>query len=126
MSLISKNAFGTLAVGALLFGALIAPGCSSDEQAAPPGGAGSTSHAGSGNAGKANNAGSAGKSENTAGVGNTGNEGGDQGVGGDDNTSEGGEGGAAGAPPVVECDQSFDNTKLTAITDNGGELPELP
>lgn len=127
MSTISKNTFGTLLVGAVLFGALIAPGCSSDDQATPTGGAGATAHAGSGNAGKASTAGSAGKTSNdSAGAGDTGpgDQGGDTGAGGDNGAGAGGEGGAA--PVTVDCDQSFDNSTLTAISDNGGELPPLP
>ena len=127
MSSLNKNSFAPLLIGAVLFGAVVAPGCSSDDQAKPVGGAGATAHAGSGNAGKASTAGSAGKTDdNEAGsgnVGNTGNEGGDTGAGGDTSMPEGG---AAGAAPVVECDQSFDNSTLTAISDNGGKLPELP
>jgi hypothetical protein len=105
-----------------VFSVLALQGCSSDEQATP------------GTAGKSSTGGSGGKPSTTAGNGGTSanNEGGaagqdKNGEGGSGNeTSNGGEGGEGGAPPVVPCDLSFDNSELTAITDNGGVLPDLP
>jgi len=120
MSLFKKNSLAVALVGAAVFGLAALQGCSSDEQAGPgAGGSSGASHAGS--AGK-NTAGTAGKpvvsDGGTAGEEPTTPT--DGGMGGE--TSAGGEGGAG----PVSCDLSFNNGDLSAITDNGGELPPLP
>jgi len=120
MSLFKKNSLAVALMGAVAFSFVAIQGCSSDEQNTPAsGGSGGSSHAGS--AGKPNTAGTAGKpvSEGgAAGAEPTPSEGGTAGE-----TSMGGEGGGG---PTPSCDLSFDNSTLTAITDNGGDLPPLP
>jgi len=123
MSLIKNNSLAVSLVAAVAFSVAAIQGCSSDNQATPASGgagsgAGGASHAGT--AGKSNSAGTAGKSMMNEG-GSAGQEPDVGGMGGD--TSMGGEG---GAPPSPSCDLSFDNSTLTAITDNGGVLPDLP
>ena len=126
MSSLKLNRLGSVLLAATLFGVVAVQGCSSDNQAAPAaGGTGNSagnSAAGSSTAGKSSAAGSAGKSS-VAGSGNT--EAGTTGEGGSAGDAAGGEG---GAPPVNNtCTVgSFDNSELTAITENGGVLPALP
>ncbi|HEY3255372.1 MAG TPA: hypothetical protein VGJ91_15545 [Polyangiaceae bacterium] len=104
-------------LGSAVFGLAALQGCSSDDQAKPPatGGSGGASHAGSG--GKPS-AGSAGKPVTEGGAGGEEPTPSEAGMGGE--MSMGGEGGGPA------CDLSFDNSTLTAITDNGGKLPDLP
>ncbi|MEI9941160.1 MAG: hypothetical protein WDO69_28415 [Pseudomonadota bacterium] len=116
MSLFKKNSLAIALVGALV-GVAALQGCSSDEQASPGASGSGGSHAGTG--GKSN-AGSAGKPINEGG--SAGEE--TPGEGGMGGTSAGGEGGEGGAAPA--CDLSFNNGTLSAITENGGELPPLP
>ena len=115
MSLFSNKSFGAVLIGTVLFSVAAVQGCSSDDQAAPA--------AGGGGAGGKANGGGGGKPA-TAGAGNSTSEGGDVGTAGDEGVV-GGSGGEAGAVPV-DCDQSFPNSTLTAISDNGGVLPDLP
>jgi hypothetical protein len=122
MSLFKKNSLAVLLLGAAAFSAVALQGCSSDEQNTPAsGGSGGASHAGSG--GKANStAGTAGKPVSGGGAAGEEPTTGDAGMGGE--TSMGGEGGAG--PVSCSTGLSFDNTTLTALTDNDGKLPELP
>jgi len=120
MSLLNKNSLAVL-LGAMVISVAALQGCSSDEQATPAAG-GKPGTAGSG--GKSNTAGTAGKPVNNEG-GAAGQDGGEGGSGAAE-SGEGGEGGEGGSGPVVPCDLSFDNNTLTALTDNGGVLPDLP
>ena len=118
MSPFKSNSLAVVLVSAVVFSVAALQGCSSDEQAAPAsGGSGGAGHGGSG--GKPSTAGAAGTPMSDGGA--AGEDGGaTAGMGGE--TSMGGEGGAG---PTPSCDLSFDNSTLTAITDNGGELPPL-
>ncbi len=119
MSQFKKNPLAIALLGALVFAGAALQGCSSDEQNTPvhTGGSGGASHGGSG--GKASTAGTAGKSVSEGGAaGET--PVGDAGMGGE--MSMGGEGGA----PSTPCELSFNNSTLTALTTNGGVLPDLP
>jgi len=117
MSLFKKNSLAVALVGAAVFSVVATQGCSSDEQNKPAGSGGS-SHAGSG--GKTSTAGTAGKPMSEGGAAGEATPGDAAGMGGE--MSMGGEGGSGPGP---DCDLSFDNKTLTAITDNGGELPPL-
>ncbi|HYP75414.1 MAG TPA: hypothetical protein VER12_05660 [Polyangiaceae bacterium] len=119
MSLFKKNSLAVALVGAVVFSGAALQGCSSDEQNTPAsGGSSGSAHAGS--AGTKNTAGTAGRAPSDGGA--AGEEPtGTAGVAGE--MSMGGEGGGG---PTANCDLSFDNSTLSAITDNGGDLPPLP
>jgi hypothetical protein len=118
MSLFKNNSLAVALLSAVVFGAVALQGCSSDEQNTPAGG-GSTNHAGSG--GKTSTAGTGGKAPMSEGgaAGSDVEPHPEGGAGG-----EAGSGGAGGNPP--DCDLTFDNSTLDAITNNGGMLPPLP
>ncbi|MEI9953453.1 MAG: hypothetical protein WDO74_31855 [Pseudomonadota bacterium] len=119
MSLFKKNSLAVALVGAAVFSVAAIQGCSSDEQSTPAAG-GVSGHAGTG--GKSSTAGTAGTPANEGGA--AGQDGGEAGAAGESAGGAGGEGGA----PTIPCSSglSFDNSTLKAITDNDGELPDLP
>jgi len=116
MAFFRNSSLAVALVGAITFSLVAIQGCSSDEQHAPGGGGSGSSHAGS--SGKPSTAGNSGGPESeggTSGEGPTGAAG----------EESGGAGGEAGGPSA-SCDQSFDNSTLDVLTDNGGKLPDLP
>lgn len=119
MSSSNFNRLSFIVLGGALLTVVSLQGCSSDEQAAPmTAGSSSGGRAGSAAGGRAGTPGTAGTA-----TGGTGDEAGAAGAA----TVEGGSGGeAGGGDGPGMCENSFDNNTLTAITDNGGELPPLP
>jgi len=120
MSQSKNNSLALTLAGALVFGLVALQGCSSDEQKNPASG-GSTSHAGS--AGKPSTAGTAGTPVSEGGAGGQ-TEDETAGTGGQTGPDDGA--GGEGGTPSVPCDLSFDNSTLSVLTDNGGDLPPLP
>ena len=126
MSLFKKNSLAVALMSCMLVSVVALQGCGDDEQSTPAtgGSGGKTSTGGSG--GKTSTAGAAGKPVSEGGA--AGEEepstvGGAGGAAGE--TSQGGAGGEGGAI-VIPCDLSFDNSTLSVLTGNGGELPPLP
>jgi hypothetical protein len=121
MAVSNLNRLGTVLVGASLLALGVVEGCSSDNQAAPvlSGGGSSGKSSTGGAAGKPSAGGASNSDAGTTGANTNPGEGGSAG--------EGGAGGMTSVPGGETCTVgSFDNSTLTAIQENGGELPPLP
>jgi hypothetical protein len=123
MAVSNLNRLGTVLVGATLLALGAVEGCSSDNQAAPVLNAGGSAGKSSTDsaAGKLSAGGASNSDAGTTGANTNPGEGGSAGEG------EGGAGGMTSVPGGETCTVgSFDNSTLTAIQENGGELPPLP